>query len=237
MKLSTWFAKLSRWLGILALPACSTQVVSQGEAIALRQELAARLQGKPEPAILFVGNSYSFDLPGGLARLAAERGRKIKTGHSTHSGWTLAKHAAHEPTLRKIRSGKWDVVVLQEHSLIPALPPRKRAGLMFPAVRALADEALLHEAVPVLFQTWGRRDGEPGVRGDDFPAMNRRIREGYAAAARDAGGIAVIPVGDAWEREMAAGRGDVLYLEDGSHPAAAGKALIAETFHLELFQP
>jgi lysophospholipase L1-like esterase len=107
---------------------------------------------------------------------------------------------------------------------------------MFPNVRKLADEARDAGSVPVLYQTWGRQHGNPRLSSKhDFMAMNRRVREGYRDAARDAGGLLIVPAGDVWEREVAAGRGNLLYKPDGSHPTPYAERLIAETFYKTLF--
>ncbi len=224
--------KWSCILGFLGLSSCATSpplspVRSDAEA---RRELAERIASKPEPAVLFVGNSYSFGVPKAFVKAAAARGIKVRTGHATYGGWTLARHAGNEATLNKIRNGRWDIVVIQEQSRIPAMAARKRAALMFPPLRLLVTEARNAGAVPVLYQTWGRRDGDEEVRGDDFHAMTRRLREGYQAAARNAGGLVVVPAGDAWEREFSAGDGGALFMEDGSHPTQRGNALTADAF-------
>jgi hypothetical protein len=177
-----------------------------------------------------VGNSYSFGVPKAFSRAAAARGKKVRTGHATYGGWNLARHAENRATLNKIRNGSWDIVVIQEQSRIPAMPAWKRAARMFPPLRLLVTEARSHGAVPVLYQTWGRREGDEDLRHDDFHAMTRRLRDGYQAAARDAGGLVVVPVGDAWEREFSAGAGNPLFMEDGSHPTVKGNEITALTF-------
>ncbi len=208
---------------ILLLSACSST---------LRQETATRAEPS---SVLFVGNSYSFDVPKELRRVAARDGRKLRVGQITIGGWTLAQHVKSGETSREIREGKWDIVVIQEQSRIPALRSR-RSREMFPNVRKLADEARAAGAVPVLYQTWGRRDGDSYlVSRDDFHSMNKRLREGYQQAARVAGGLTVVPVGDAWEREVDAGRGDSLFMPDGSHPTSRAEALTAEVFYKTLF--
>jgi hypothetical protein len=184
-------------------------------------------------AILFIGNSYSFGVPEELKRIAARDGLNLRIGQVTHGGWTLEKHSRNEETLRAIREGGWDVVVLQEQSRIPSQPV-KRVIAMFPHLRQLADEARAHGAMPVLYQTWGYLDGDPHRAGDDFHAMTARVRDGYHAASQYAGGLHVIPAGDAWEQEMTAGRGKRLFLEDGSHPSRHGNRITAETFYREL---
>ncbi len=224
--------KLTCLLGFLGLPACSFWRLPPAELHGgdPERELAERVRARPELAVLFVGNSYSFGVPRAFSLAAAKRGKTVRTGHATYGGWSLARHAANGPTLNKIRNGRWDVIVIQEQSVIPSLSARKRGAEMNAPLRLLVSEAREHGAVPVLYQTWGRRDGDGNVRGDDFHAMTARLREGYQAAARGAGGLAVVPAGDAWEREFTAGRGGTLFLEDGSHPSEIGNALTAKTF-------
>jgi hypothetical protein len=227
------FIELMKWSCLLGFFSCAPQ---------------ARLAPGPEPraalkrvvdrgnlAVLFVGNSYSFGVPKAFAKLAKDHGKSVRVGHATYGGWTLKRHAANEPTLRKIREGRWDVVVLQEQSEIPAWSSRKRDTAMFPPLRTLVTEVRKTGAVPVLYQTWGRRDGAKGHLGDDFHAMSARLRSGYQAAAQNAGGLLVIPVGDAWEKEFSAGQGPNLYMDDGSHPSTLGNELTAKVFYQAFF--
>jgi hypothetical protein len=190
---------------------------------------------KESASILFIGNSYSFDVPEELRRTAADGGVKLRVKQITNGGWTLKQHAESDETLRAIREGAWDYVVIQEHSIIPS-QALKRVHAMYPNVCKLADEARAIGAVPVLYQTWGRRDGNEHIPGDDFHAMNRRLREGYQEAAARAGGLAIVPVGDAWEKETDAGRGADLYQKDGSHPSSLGNQLAARVFYETLFE-
>jgi hypothetical protein len=228
--------KLSCILGLFGASACSNQAYQSPGSGDPRKELAERVQGRPELAVCFVGNSYSFGVPRAFSKLAASSGRKVRVGHSTFGGWSLERHAASEATLRKIREGRWDVVVIQEQSEIPAMSARTRAAAMFPPLRQLVAEVRRDGAIPVLYQTWGRRDGDAKVRHDDFHAMTARLRAGYQAAACDAGGLVVVPVGDAWEREISAGRGTGLFMDDGSHPTEFGNNLTAGVFHDTLFK-
>ena len=234
-RLTRLLVKFSWICGLLGATACSNQMALRPFTRDPRGELAARVRATPKLAVLFVGNSYSFGLPRAFSQRAAGGGRNVRVGHSTFGGWTLARHAASEATLRKIREGKWDIVVLQEQSEIPALPARKRAAAMFPPLRQLVSEVRSHGAIPVLYQTWGRRDGEKGIWRDDFHAMNSRLRDGYQAASNNVGGVVVVPVGDGWEHEISAGRGGGLFMDDGSHPSAAGNALTAAVFYQAIF--
>ena len=193
-------------------------------------ELRKRLSGK-EGRILFVGNSYSFEVPGVVARMVRERGGKVVVEQVTKGGWTLRKHAESEDTLEKIREGKWDVIVLQEQSQMPSFGKKARERDLNPFAKALADEARKAGAQPVFFLTWGRRDGDQRNHPEDtYGGMQIRLETGYREAAVSAGSALVVPVGKAWAREMKAGRGKGLYAKDGSHPTAEGVRLSAKVF-------
>ena len=70
--------------------------------------------------VLFIGNSYSFQIPKVFEKLAKVEGKKVEVEQVTKGGWKLVKHAAAKQTLDKISDGKWDVVVLQEQSQLPS---------------------------------------------------------------------------------------------------------------------
>lgn len=176
-----------------------------------------------------------MDVPRAFRKIAAEHHQPVRVGQSTYGGWTLSQHANHPQTLKKIRDGGWDVVVLQEYSRLPALSPEERESTMFPAVKSLVAEIRGAGAIPVFYQTWGRRDGD--FASDDFFAMNDRLRSGYGAAAKEIGGAVIVPVGQAWAREMRAGRRDEIFQEDGSHPTAEGNRLTAGVFFETFFNP
>lgn len=216
-------APLAALACLFQLVACSHQASTAPE-ITLRQRARARTP----LAVLFVGNSYSFGVPKAFQKAAHAAGKRVRTGQATSNGWTLHQHAKHEATLKTIREGRWDIVVLQEQSQLPALPGIVLRLKMFPPLKQLADTARTSGALPVLYQTWGRRDG-------DFYGMNARLRTGYHAAAKAAGGLAVVPVGDAWEQEVSAGRGHPLFHTDGSHPTTLGNALTARVFVTSFF--
>ncbi len=212
----------------VALSACG--VTKPVKPVDIRRELVSRKVGRGDLSVLFIGNSYSFGAPKAFVKLAASHGKRVIVDQVTHNGWTLARHAENAETLDKLHERRWDVVVLQDESRTPTMP-LKRAWMMVPAVRELAAEVRKQGGIPVLYQTWGRRDGDPKRPGDDFHAMNARVREGYRLASMKAGGLAVVPAGDAWEREVFAGRGEGLFQPDGSHSTRQGDALTASVFY------
>lgn len=189
--------------------------------------------------VLFVGNSYSFQIPKVFENLARAEGRKIEVGQVTKGGWTLAKHAAAQATLDRIAQGRWDVVVLQEQSQIPAFADGQRSRQMDAAAKKLADAAREAKAIPVFFLTWGRRDGDlqnaKAFPNDSYAAMQKRLVAGYQKAASQAGGAHVVPVGEVWSVLRRAKQDDGLYAKDGSHPAKRGNYLGACVFYTAFY--
>lgn len=218
----------------LSIAGCASDMPLPVEAHP-QESLAARVHSRSTLRVLFIGNSYCFGAPRAFEKLANARGHKVIVDQQSFSGWTLAKHSKNPGTLSAMRNGHWDIVVIQEQSVIPSQPERQRVRAMTKPLRTLVSEARNAGAVPILYQSWGHRDGDPKVSGDSFPAMNQRLRDGYHAASRDAGGLVIVPVGDAWEKEVAAGHGASLYNPDGSHPTRDGNRLIAEVFYRTLF--
>ena len=178
-----------------------------------------------EPRVLFIGNSYSFAAPTTAKQLAAVAGHPIHVEQVACGGLTLSRHA--EGAGMAMAKKRWDVLVLQEQSQIPALPIDEVRARSVPAARALADAARNGGARIVLYQTWGRRDGDREHRpGDTFAAMQDRLAAGYELLARETGAT-VAPVGEAWRLCRERHPDLDLYQKDGSHPSAAGVYLAA----------
>ncbi|RYX89967.1 hypothetical protein EON78_07100, partial [bacterium] len=72
--------------------------------------------------ILFIGNSYTYmnDLPKMFEKLSISAGHKVETGMLANGGWKLAQHIAAKETEDKLKSAKWNYVVVQEQSRLPA---------------------------------------------------------------------------------------------------------------------
>jgi hypothetical protein len=179
----------------------------------------------PSCRILFIGNSYTAcnNLAGMVAELAgsAEPPSKVETQQLTPGGVTLEWHFGQPQTLETIRQGKWDFVVLQDHSLRPVDAPAKTLeyGLKLDeAVRASG-------AKTVLYMTWARQH---------LPEMQETLKAGYLGVAEKTG-ARVAPVGLAWQKALRSDPTLVLHTEDKSHPNVAGTYLAACVFHVTLF--
>jgi hypothetical protein len=189
--------------------------------------------------VLFVGNSYSFKIPKVFESIAKAEGKSITVEQVTKGGWTLKKHSNAQATLDKIAKGKWDVVVLQEQSQLPATPEPQRSKHMYPAAKKLADAIRAADAIPVFFLTWGRKDGDKrnaaAFPNDTYSAMQKRLIAGYKNAAKQAGGAYVVPVGGVWAKLRQVKKDEGLYSKDGSHPAKRGNYLGACVFYSALY--
>jgi hypothetical protein len=195
-------------------------------ALAGRIPACALVPAEQCTRVLFIGNSYTSvnDLPGTFARLAASGGHHVETAMIAPGGAFLSDELANPDVGAAIAATRWTAVVLQEQSERPA-NPSEVASAFVPAVSELATMAVRDGARPLLLETWAHRDGWSDL-GLDYTAMQAAIDQAYAKASRQTGS-AVIPVGEAWQRALAAGLPTPLWQADGSHPSAAGTYLAA----------
>ena len=98
-----------------------------------------------------------------MAKLVAARHPVARFELAATGGQTLAGHV-HSGTMNRL-TNHWDVVVLQEQSQIPALGAQQVAQISVPAATTLVAAIRAAGATPLLYQTWGRRDGDGRVPG------------------------------------------------------------------------
>ncbi|MEL6672244.1 MAG: hypothetical protein AAFR61_08620 [Bacteroidota bacterium] len=171
--------------------------------------------------VLFVGNSYTYfwNLPQNVAAMLESRGKSWVVRQSTAGGVNLGQHWRGEKGLATgslIDEGDFDLVVLQDHS--------KRA-IDFP------------DSLQLFGQRWGKRIQQAGAQVCMYmtwarawdPAMQEPISKGYLQLGRDLQ-ARVAPVGQVWQKALAAKPDLVLYDEDGSHPSPLGTYLTACVF-------
>lgn len=183
--------------------------------------------------VLFLGNSYT----GGPARVIKAMFKaeapQFRVTTVTPGGKTLKHHHESKASQDTLAAEKWDVLVLQEQSLTPALNTQLTAQF-HRSVDALAKQAKARDIGRVaLYQTWGRRDGHAKFKQvyPDFTTMNRKLAQQYRrAAGRNKAEVA--PVGEAFALIHEADRPlfRSLYKGDGSHPSAQGQYLVACVF-------
>lgn len=201
--------------------------------------LSASVDAKDQISrVLFVGNSYTGQVRGTFLSMIKEAGAdQIYFEFITPGGCTLTRHLENQKTIKVIKEGKWDLVILQEQSQTPGLPGQigdsfqGAAGDLCRIIRSIGAE-------PVFYQTWGRRDGDKRNSGiyPDYETMQAKLIDAYSKAARR-NSARMVSVGEAWKRtrEKFPGLGKKLYKADGSHPSALGACLVSSVFMKEVF--
>ncbi len=191
------------------------------------QPLQSNTEAASQLQILFVGNSYTFqnDLPQTLEEMLNESGYQAEIEMQANPAWSLLKHAQSEYAIDKIKSRRWDYVILQEQSVIPALS-KSRKTKMIPAVRQLSS---LNKGTTILFMTWGRKNGFKNFNFNKFEDMQEKLTQGYIEVARQFQ-LPVAPVGEAFKEARQQKPFFPLWNADGSHPSISGSYLSACVF-------
>ncbi|MGL4549634.1 MAG: SGNH/GDSL hydrolase family protein [Gemmataceae bacterium] len=172
---------------------------------------------------LFVGNSFTArnDLPGLIAALAAQRGKRLEHRLISAGGASLRQHWNAGEALTAIQTGGYGHVVLQEQSTLPV----KNAARMGENVRLFDGAVRAAGARTVLYLTWARRNA---------PESQQAITDAYAGLGRELR-AAVVPAGLAWQRVLRDHPHVTLHDRDQSHPTPAGTYLAACAFLAALF--
>jgi hypothetical protein len=194
--------------------------------------------------VLFIGNSYTFhnNMPDIAAEVARSAGDQLIFATSAYSTYNLQLHSTNATTLELIRQGGWDYVVLQENSQYPSEPLSWVEQNVFPYAAFLSGEVRRYNpgAETMFYITWGRRDGDadrcsrlPVVC--TYTGMDDLTRERYMMMADRNDGV-LSPVGPVWRYLRENHSSIELYVDDGSHPSAAGSYAAACCFYAAVFR-
>lgn len=187
--------------------------------------------------VLFLGNSYTDYIIRSLMKMMLESAYKQSIFEfKSAGGYTLQQYAEDEDVIRRIKSGDWDYVVLQGHSRRPVL--KETAQSFQQSIDVLSKIIRESGAEPILYMTWGRRDGDLSNREilPNYNVMQSLLSTAYrSAAVRNS--VLLAPVGDVWSKvrrkdEML---GDDLYSNDGSHPSVKGAYLVSTVLYQVIF--
>ena len=217
---------LSVYLGLIQLGLVRSPLApSMSGDIALARSEQAGLR------VLFVGNSLTSanSMPALVHQLAAgdPGAPAIFAVRYTAPGWRLKRASRDDGLAALLEDVRWNVVVLQEQSLIPSLSPYERDREMSPFARDLVSKIRASLARPMLFMTWGYEKGDrENVPEDTFTAMQARLAEGYSDQAAKLS-VPVAPVGVAWAEALRRDPELELWEDDGKHPSRLGSYLTA----------
>lgn len=167
------------------------------------------------PKVLFIGNSLTYWNEGvdqhlrGLAASASPP-VNIETASVAVPNAKLKQHWDQDVALEEIRTGKWDIVVLQEGATDDAT--------FSEYARRFDEEIRQAGARTVLFMPWGRQDSP------QLYVAIEDIAQAHATVAAELG-VTVAPVGLAWQRANGERPDLNLYDVDKDHPSFSGTYL------------
>lgn len=203
--------------------------------------------------VLFLGNSYTYynALPTIFQEIVAGAGlpRPI-VAMSAPGGCTLERHLRTPKSIELIEKGppgggRWDAIVLQEQSQVPAWAaedPEMRRLFIGGADGVVRRIRACDADVPIIFYEtwarapshWARQSKDVKGAGRDPVEMQQRVRAAYDEMAANAlkrsvpgarGRVMIARVGDVWERNFAGRHPVTLHGGDGAHPGFAGSYL------------
>jgi hypothetical protein len=201
--------------------------------------------------VLFIGNSYTYGAKqpavqklGGVPKfvelIAASKGRELSTEMVFAGGKDLGHHLQQPTTEPKVRSKKWEFVVLQDLS-----DKATRTGNVAEFFQNGATfYKLVREAAPgakvVLYETWARGEGSPLYSKTPKPTVfttpaemtaeiagNHVEQERRLEALEDGEQVLLAPVGEAFQACRVAHPEISLYSEDNHHASTEGIYLSA----------
>lgn len=169
--------------------------------------------------ILFIGNSFTFggNVPLQVQNIALTAAPSVRyeVVSVVRGGTTLQEHIMETAALETIRLGGWDVVVLQDASVMSFTTDRRR--MMRDAATILAREAQEQGAKVLYFAHWSPGGWE---QEQDLWRGNLTIDETYRSIVQQTGGH-VAHAGLVWFQAHEAGM-DGLYSPDGHHSSVKG---------------
>jgi hypothetical protein len=184
--------------------------------------------------VLFVGNSFTYfnDMPQMVSQLAKSNHEKpFLAFQETPGGFTFKQHVSKGNVAGLLQSTKWDYVVLQEQSQFLSFEQGQRFQDVHVPARQLNTLIYNNGAKPIVFMTWGYREGDlMNKTSDSYLDMQNRLDTGSADLAKDLS-AAIAPVGIAWQQSMAQKPTLNLWDADGKHPNVKGSYLAACVFY------
>ncbi len=176
--------------------------------------------------VLFIGNSHTYlhYMPQMLVKLAEGDGSGIAlhVDQVTGEGAALQWHWNSVATRDKIRSRRWDYVVLQDRS---GGPLEDLESFRIHS-RLLDGEIRRHGAQTVFYMTWSNKSR---------PETQGILADAYEQIAAELG-AGLSPVGLAWERVQALNSELNLYHIDDRHANPIGAYLTACVFYAVFFK-
>ncbi len=190
--------------------------------------------------VLFIGNSYTHmnNMPKIFEKIARSKGKDVYADSIAVSGSSLKEHAGRASTYKKLKSRKWDYVVVQGFSRELAHPADTISKNTIPYVQQILDS--LYKTSPCanvyFYMTWGYRYGYPEVEEiNTNEKMQQRVKEGYLQLQKHFN-YPIVPVGLTWAQIKQEYPNVNLYYIDDHHPNVTGSFVIASCFYTAFFK-
>ncbi len=192
-----------------------------------------------EVSVLFIGNSFTFmnNMPFMFQDIATSKGKKIHVDTVVEGGKNFEFHSKNPETYEKIKSRKWDYIVIQGQSNELAQPESKVDQNTFPFAKKMVDSIRENSSCTqvVLYMTWGYKNGNSKWAPiATYDSMQMRIQNQYLRFA-DLLDARISPVGEVWRNVRKSYTGINLYDPDNQHPSLNGSYLSACTFYASIF--
>ena len=175
--------------------------------------------------VLFIGNSHTYlhYMPQMLAELAraADSDFPLKIDQVTGEGAGLQWHWNNQLPREKIKSGRWDRVVLQDRSG----GPLEELESFRTHARRLDEEIRRQGAKTVFYMTWANKSR---------PRTQKIIADAYGQIATELDAV-LAPVGLAWEKVLTLDVELNLHHIDDRHANPSGAYLTACVFYAVFF--
>ena len=207
---------------------------------------------------LFLGNSYVTvnNLPLLIKNVASSVGDTLIYNNNSPGGYTFNNHLNNQVSLDMMADPQWDYVIIQQQSVMGAavcnepsiIAPNSYEPNNIQSVQDLKISIDQEGAIPMLYMTWGRKNGEPSLCAQfpkagyycTYKGMDSLLQQNYMQM----GGpnmwyneqLPVAAVAAVW-RYVRNNHPEIeLYDADESHPSLAGSYLAACTFYNMLFR-
>lgn len=210
----------------MAMPVRITLAFAIGTILLAGTQASSQASSQPSARpvrILFIGNSLSYSNDGlwtHLTKLSAGTARTVETGRAAFPGEFFRSLWERREPQQTIRSGKWDVVVLQEDLPETRVSDFKDYGKRF------IDDVRAAGARPVLLMAWA------------YPRLGWITQDEIASAHREMERelkVPVAPVGLAWQSALGRRPSLALYAGDREHPTIAGTYLATAVVYATVF--
>ena len=179
-------------------------------------------QDKNKENILFIGNSFTFywNLPLVVEAMANERNYNFDITQSTASGSSLKDHWFENDELKSktlIATGRYDRVVLQDHSLNPLqnLVESRRYFIDF------IEWVKANNGAPYIYATWMYK----GISNNNYDVVDP-IQDALQPVA-DKTGAVMVPIDQAFRTLQKKHPNIPIFMSDNKHPSPVGTYLAA----------